>query len=96
MNKQFLVITSLLFVANTGSAFAAPVIDMDMAEGLLGSPAAQVPVQDPVIQRAIEWIQSKQTKPDQLQKNNNPNNTIGDKRFAPRRLILGGPEIIPM
>jgi hypothetical protein len=96
MNKQLLVVTSLLFVATTGSAFAAPpVVSLDMAEGLLGSPVAQVPMQDPVIQKAIEWIQSKQTKPDQLQKTN-PQNTIGDKRFAPRRLILGGPEIIPM
>jgi hypothetical protein len=92
MNTKLLIITSVLFVA--GSAASAAPIEVSMAEGLLASPVAQAPSQDPVIQKAIEWIQSKQQKPE-IQKAN-PQNTIGDKPANQRRLILGGPEIIPM
>jgi hypothetical protein len=94
MNMKLTIITSVLLVAaSSASAFAAP-ISVDSAEGLLGSPAVQPPAQDPVLQKAIEWIQSKQQKPE-MQKTN-PQNTIGGKPATQRRLILGGPEIIPM
>jgi hypothetical protein len=94
MNMKHLILTSVLFVAGSSVAvFAAP--SFDMAEGLLASPVAQAPAQDPVIQKAIEWIHSKQIKENQMQKNTNPANTIGEKPTT-RRLILGGPEIIPM
>jgi hypothetical protein len=95
MRKNLLVITSVLYLASTSAEVAAAPVLVDSAAGLLGSPVAQVPVQDPVIQKAIEWIQSKQTKPDQLQKKE-PQSTIGKRFMSPRKLILGGPEIIPM
>lgn len=98
MNKQCIVISTTLFLlaSTAGVAQAAPV-EVDMAAGLLGSPVAQVPMQDPAVQRAIEWIQSKQLKQEQLQKAN-PQSTIGEKPRSSvgRRLILGGPEVIPM
>ena len=69
----------------------------DQSAGLLGSPVAQVPVQqDPAVQHAIEWIQ--QARRNEL-KQSNPSNSIGKSRkhFNPdRALILGGPEVVPM
>lgn len=96
MNKQLPLITSVLLVLGSSVAAISAPISVDSTEGLLASPAAQPPVKDPVIQKAIEWIQNKQIKPTDLQKKNNPEKTIGQKPEAQRRLILGGPEIIPM
>lgn len=77
---------------------AAPVsVDMTAA-GLLGSPVAQLPMQDPTLQKAIEWVQSKQLKQEHREKTS-PQSTIGEKPRkddGSRRLILGGPEVIPM
>jgi hypothetical protein len=95
MNKQLPLITSVLLVLGSSLAVVAAPISVDAGEGLLASPAAQ-PVQDPLIQKAIEWIQNKQIKPADLQKKNNPEKTIGQKPDNQHRLILGGPETIPM
>lgn len=95
MNKQLPLITSVLLVLGSGLAVIAAPISVDSGEALLASPAAQ-PVQDPLIQKAIEWIQNKQIKPSDLQKKSSPDKTIGQKPETQHRLILGGPETIPM
>jgi hypothetical protein len=96
MNKQLPLITSVLLVLGSSVAALAAPVSVDATEGLLASPAAQPPVQDPVIQKALEWIQNKQMKPSDLQKKNGPEKTIGQKPDYNHRLILGGPENIPM
>jgi hypothetical protein len=98
MNKKYIAISyAYLFVATCTAAYAAPTVTVDASVGLLGSPIAQAPIQDPVIQKALDWIQSKQIKKEQKEKLN-PESTIGEKprKEGTRRLILGGPEIIPM
>lgn len=97
MNNQSIVISCAIILATAGgtSVSAAPV-EVSMAAGLLGSPIAQLPMQDPLVQKAIEWIQSKQLKPIDQKEKANPAKTIGERLDTNRRLILGGPEIIPM
>lgn len=99
MNKQSLLISSAFIVVASLpnlAAYAAPV-DLDQSAGLLGSPVAQVPMQDPAVKKAIEWIQSKQLKHEQIQKKD-PQSTLGDRPHnnVEHRLILGGPEVVPM
>lgn len=101
MNKLCLAITSSLLVISGSFAFSAaaqsaPMGSFDQTLGLLGSPVAQLPAQDPVLKQAIDWIQSNQLK--QIPKmKTSPESTIGDKPVDNnRRLILGGPEVMPM
>lgn len=96
MNKISIAISSLAVAMCAGalSAEATPISTDATIGGLLGSPVAQVPIQDPVVKKAIEWIRSKhQLQPVQPESSDK---TIGQKRENNRRFILGGPEIIPM
>lgn len=99
MNNIIIATSTFLVIASlAGTSVQAAPVSVDMnAAGLLGSPVAQIPIQDPTLQKAIEWIQSKQLKHEQREKTT-PQSTIGERpsNDASRRLILGGPEVIPM
>jgi hypothetical protein len=76
-----------------------PLVAVDQCVGLLGSPIAQVPIQDPAVEQAIDMLKSKQ-----LQQINNerkipttPETTISRQHHdIDHMLILGGPENILM
>lgn len=98
MNKQTLPIISALAILaglSVASVYAAPVNIADQSAGLLGSPIAQLPLQDPVVQQAVDWIQIQNAKPEEHKLKSKPETTIVRSRFE-HRYIMGGPEIIPM
>lgn len=98
MNKQILSIITPLAIAaglSTASVYAAPVNLADQSAGLLGSPLAQLPLQDPVVQQAVDWIQIQNSKPTEHKLKSKPDTTIVRSRFE-HRYIMGGPEIVPM
>lgn len=102
MNKYRIFIASAFLIATSaatlsGTASAMPVVAIDQCVGLLGSPVAQTPNQDPLVEQAIDVLKSKdwlhnidRTKP------TTPETTISKRKNLDGVLILGGAESIPM
>jgi hypothetical protein len=78
------------------SVQAAPLTMSDQTAGLLGSPVAQVPAQDPIVQQAINWIQSRSKQHD-IKINSGETLSRRHRHHDLNQVkILGGPEIVPM
>jgi hypothetical protein len=96
MTKSLPITLSLVAVIAFGmAAQAAPSIEApDQASGLLATPAVQTAAQDPAVQKAVEWIRTKNersvgqtvTKPSHLRAH----------RDLDHVLILGYPDTVPM
>ena len=74
-------------------------------EAILGSPAAQLPLNDPLLQKALELLQDDQVRTNRKeQRLKQPDGPIGESAGkqnrrtldVDHRLILGGPDILPM
>lgn len=101
MNRQILLVSTLIAAATASSlcvaANAMPVVAIDQCAGLLGSPIAQLPIQDPLIQEAIDVIKSKQLQPVEPKLPTKPEPTVSHShKKLDGVLILGGAESIPM
>jgi hypothetical protein len=95
------VAISTLSLASAAS-MALPVLALPSdagteVESLLGSPVAQLPINDPVLQKALELLQDNSAHKTPSKKNT-PDSPIGraPRHGNNRQLILGGPEVIPM
>jgi hypothetical protein len=103
MNKKFLPKTALVLAAYAASAYvnahAMPLTAIDLNVGLVGRPIAQLPIQDPQVEQAIDVIKSKHLKQNNERKSpTTPETTISraHHKDLDKVLILGGVENVPM
>jgi hypothetical protein len=77
-------------------AQAAPAGIGDQASGILGSPVSQLPTEDPVIEKAIQWLRTNQQHNQNRYADVRSTAEVTSRYDCNHFLIMGGSETLPM
>jgi hypothetical protein len=84
------------FLGAVAPAQAAPAGIGDQASGILGSPVSQLPVEDPVIEKAIQWLKANQQQSQSRYVDARSTAEINRHYDCDHFMIMGGSETLPM